>query len=252
VACEKREAIFPFTMAFQPIVDIERRDIHGYEALVRGPAGEGAATILAQVDGTNIYAFDQACRTQAIGLAAKLGLDRSLSINFLPNAIYDPKACLRHTLKAASRHNFPHHLLTFEIVETEGLADPAHLAAIVTEYRSHGFKIALDDFGTGYSGLARLADLKPDILKVDRVLVKDCDRNAMRRRILANLLALGRDVGTDIVLEGVETEAEMETLRAIGGRLMQGFYFARPALETLVSRESIGWPAVARIDEPAL
>jgi EAL domain-containing protein (putative c-di-GMP-specific phosphodiesterase class I) len=220
--------------------------------LVRGPVGEGAATVLAQLDSVNIYAFDQACRSKAIGLAASLGLDRSLSINFLPNAIYDPKACLRHTLKAASQHNFPHHLLTFEIVETEGLADPAHLAAIVAEYRSRGFRIALDDFGTGYSGLARLADLRPDILKVDRILVKDCDRDTTRRRILANLLALGRDVGTDIVLEGVETEAEMLALRAIGGRFMQGFYFARPALETLVARDSIKWPTPARITEPAL
>jgi EAL domain-containing protein (putative c-di-GMP-specific phosphodiesterase class I) len=220
--------------------------------LVRGPVGEGAATVLAQLDSVNIYAFDQACRSKAIGLAASLGLDRSLSINFLPNGIYDPKACLRHTLKAASQHNFPHHLLTFEIVETEGLADPAHLAAIVAEYRSRGFRIALDDFGTGYSGLARLADLRPDILKVDRILVKDCDRDTTRRRILANLLALGRDVGTDIVLEGVETEAEMLALRAIGGRFMQGFYFARPALETLVARDSIKWPTPARITEPAL
>jgi EAL domain-containing protein (putative c-di-GMP-specific phosphodiesterase class I) len=239
-------------MAFQPIVDLDRNDIHGYEALVRGPVGEGAATVLAQLDSVNIYAFDQACRSKAIGLAASLGLDRSLSINFLPNGIYDPKACLRHTLKAASQHNFPHHLLTFEIVETEGLADPAHLAAIVAEYRSRGFRIALDDFGTGYSGLARLADLRPDILKVDRILVKDCDRDTTRRRILANLLALGRDVGTDIVLEGVETEAEMLALRAIGGRFMQGFYFARPALETLVARDSIKWPTPARITEPAL
>jgi EAL domain-containing protein (putative c-di-GMP-specific phosphodiesterase class I) len=239
-------------MAFQPIVDLDRNDIHGYEALVRGPDGEGAATVLAQLDSVNIYAFDQACRSKAIGLAASLGLDRSLSINFLPNGIYDPKACLRHTLKAASQHNFPHHLLTFEIVETEGLADPAHLAAIVAEYRSRGFRIALDDFGTGYSGLARLADLRPDILKVDRILVKDCDRDTTRRRILANLLALGRDVGTDIVLEGVETEAEMLALRAIGGRFMQGFYFARPALETLVARDSIKWPTPARITEPAL
>ncbi len=251
-ACDSLDQLFPFTMAFQPIVDLDRNDIHGYEALVRGPDGEGAATVLAQLDSVNIYAFDQACRSKAIGLAASLGLDRSLSINFLPNGIYDPKACLRHTLKAASQHNFPHHLLTFEIVETEGLADPAHLAAIVAEYRSRGFRIALDDFGTGYSGLARLADLRPDILKVDRILVKDCDRDTTRRRILANLLALGRDVGTDIVLEGVETEAEMLALRAIGGRFMQGFYFARPALETLVARDSIKWPTPARITEPAL
>jgi EAL domain-containing protein (putative c-di-GMP-specific phosphodiesterase class I) len=245
------DELFPFTMAFQPIVDLERLEIRGYEALVRGPDDESAASVLSKVDGVNKYAFDQACRTKAIGLAAGLGLTCSLSINFLPNAIYDPKACLRHTLAAASRHRFPHHLLTFEIVETEGLTDPAHLSAIVAEYRSRGFRIALDDFGTGYSGLARLADLRPDIVKVDRALVAECDRTRVRQSILAGLVALCREIGTEVVFEGVETEAEVRTLLAIGARYMQGFYFARPMLESLCPQSSIVWPAVGKTCVPA-
>lgn len=86
-ACHDHQDLFPFTMAFQPVVDLVNRRIDGYEALVRGPGGEGAPSVLAQVTEENLYAFDQACRTRAIRLASRLGLDRRLSINFLPNAV---------------------------------------------------------------------------------------------------------------------------------------------------------------------
>jgi len=251
-ACGKSNRLFPFTMAFQPIVDLDRHEIRGFEALVRGPAGESAGSILSKVDATNIYAFDQACRSKAIALASQLGLQRGLSINFLPNAIYDPKACLVHTFKAASKHRFPHHKLTFEIVETEALADPAHLSGIVAEYRNHGFKVALDDFGTGYSSLARLADLKPDVIKVDRVLTAGCDASITRQSILASIVGLCREMRIEVVFEGVETLAEVHTLRSIGARFMQGFYFARPMLEGFCSDGDIPWPVEAPAVEAPL
>ena len=159
-------AAFPFTMAFQPTVDLDNRRIDSYEALVRGPDGASAASaasVLAQINGDNLYIFDQAFRVKAIELAGRLGMDRQLSINFLPNAVYQPRACIRATLDAAARTGFRPDRLIFEIVETENIADTQHLLHIIEEYHAQGFKVALDDFGTGYSGLARLADLKPDI-----------------------------------------------------------------------------------------
>jgi len=77
----------PFSMAFQPIVDVIDRRIYSYEALVRGPDDQSAASVLARVTPENRYTFDQACRVKAIEQAAALGLTRRLSINFLPNAV---------------------------------------------------------------------------------------------------------------------------------------------------------------------
>jgi EAL domain-containing protein (putative c-di-GMP-specific phosphodiesterase class I) len=242
-ACRQAEDVFPFSMAFQPIVDIVEQRIDGFEALVRGPAGEGAAEVLAKVTAENRYAFDQACRVRAIDLAARLGLNRRLNINFLPNAVYEPRACIRKTLDAASRAGFPLDRLTFEIVESESLADVGHLAAIILEYRRHGIQTALDDFGTGYSGLSRLADLKPDILKVDRILIAGCDQDTTRRAILASLVALGAAIGLKIVFEGVERREEVEALRGVGARFMQGFYFARPMFEGLAREDMISFAA---------
>lgn len=242
-ACKDGAAIFPFTMAFQPIVDVQQNRIDAYEALVRGPSREGADYVLSQLTAENTYTFDQACRVKAIELAARLGVDRQLSINFLPNAVYEPRACIQTTLRAAARSGFPRDRLTFEILESETIADTAHLLAIIKEYRIHGFKIALDDFGTGYSGLARLAELRPDIVKVDRILVQDCDKDSTKLSIIEGIIKIGAAIGIKIVLEGVERAGEVDALRSVGARFIQGFYFAKPAFEAIVRDEDIAWTA---------
>lgn len=84
---------FEFSMAFQPVVDLAAGCVYAYEALVRGPAGESARTVLGKVTAANRYAFDQSCRTKAIALASRLGVQQttgSLSINFIPGAMYTP------------------------------------------------------------------------------------------------------------------------------------------------------------------
>jgi EAL domain-containing protein (putative c-di-GMP-specific phosphodiesterase class I) len=191
-------------MAFQPIVDLQNNRIDAYEALVRGPTGEGAGYVLGQVTPDNIYAFDQACRVKAIELAAVLNMERQLSINFLPNAVYEPRACIQTTLKAAAKTGFPRDRLTFEILESENITDTTHLLSIIKEYRKHGFKIALDDFGTGYSGLDRLAELRPDVVKIDRKLVQGCNTDSTRLAIIAGLIQIGKAIGVKVVVEGVE------------------------------------------------
>jgi len=227
-------------MAFQPIVDVELSRIDAYEALVRGPDGEGAGHVLAQVSAANMYRFDQAARVRAIELAASYGLDRRLNINFLPNAVYEPRACIRTTLDAAARTGLPLDRLTFEIVESEDVADTGHLRRIISEYRRQGFLVALDDFGAGYSCLIRLADLRPDIVKLDRGLVQGCDRDATRYAVLEGLFALGARLGIKVVAEGVETAAEALSVRRAGGRFMQGFFFGKPRLGSLADDASIG------------
>ncbi|MDO9501777.1 EAL domain-containing protein [Falsiroseomonas sp.] len=238
-ACRTEVGLFPFTMAFQPVVDVVAGRIVAQEALVRGPAGQGAGHVLGQLNDQNLYAFDQACRVRAIEMAARLRVDCELNINFLPNAVYEPRACIRRTLETARRTGFPLNRLTFEIVESERIADTDHMRNIIQEYRRHGFKIALDDFATGYSGLARLAELRPDIIKIDRVLVQGCDRDRVRLAIIAALVGLGAELGIKVVGEGVERAEEVAALRGTGLRFMQGFLFARPVLEGLADPEEV-------------
>jgi EAL domain-containing protein (putative c-di-GMP-specific phosphodiesterase class I)/transcriptional regulator with XRE-family HTH domain len=231
---------FPITMAFQPVVDLHSGQIDAYEALVRGPGGEPAATVMAEVTKENCSSFDQACRIKAIGLAAALGIDRRLHINFLPKAARDPEGCIRTTLAAAEEARFPLDRITLEMVGQEPSLD--RLQDIVSEYRSHGFRIAIDDFSRGYGALGLLAELKPDVIKLNRDLVRDCDRDQKRRIIVAGMLEICRELEVKVVCQGVERMDEMKALRDVGARFMQGFYFGRPLLEAIAPDGEIAWP----------
>lgn len=229
---------FDFTMAFQPILDLHTGRPYAYEALVRGLQGESAATVLALVNDGNRYQFDQSCRIKAIELASSLGLqdlpDCKLSINFLPNAVYQPAACIQATLKAARQCEFPLERLMFEVTEGEQLDDPAHLVNIFEEYHRHGFTTAIDDFGAGYSGLNLLARFQPHVLKLDMELTRDIDSNVARQAIVAGVVLMAEKLDILIIAEGIETQAECDLLSDLGVRYMQGYLFARPTIGTLV------------------
>lgn len=147
------------------------------EALVRGPRGEPAGSVLSQLDDSNRYRFDQACRVKAIKGAAQLGMRSRLSINFLPNAIYQPEFCIRTTLAAAQTHGFSIENIIFEATEGEVVSDGQRLAEILREYERMGFLTAIDDFGAGYAGLNLLADFQPDLIKIDMALIRGIDRS---------------------------------------------------------------------------
>ncbi len=224
---------FEFTMAFQPIVDIEHRKVFAYEALVRGTQGEGAFQILQKVTEDNRYQFDQSCRIKAIELAAQLGIDCFLSINFLPNAVYEPKSCIRATLDAAERYQFPCDRIIFEVNESEPVRDPGHLKDIFEEYNAQGFTTAIDDFGAGHAGLNLLADFQPGIIKLDMALIRHIDTNRIRQSIVRGIVNTCRELGVEVIAEGVETSGELATLRDMGIQLIQGFLLAKPAVEQL-------------------
>lgn len=227
---------FAFTMAFQPIVDLAEGRIWGYEALVRGDAGEPAGAILAQVDDDNRYRFDQAARVKAIELAGRLfprGENVRLSINFMPNAVYEPNACIRASLEAARRVGFSHRQIMFEFTENERFRDIEHVKRIVSAYRQQGFLTALDDFGAGFAGLSLLANFQPDLIKIDMDVLRGLDADERRRRIVAGIVGIAQSLDIAVLAEGVETADELEAVRSLGVSLVQGYHFARPLIETL-------------------
>lgn len=225
----------PFSMAFQPIVNTATGSVFAYEALVRGPAGEGAGWVLGQVIDDNRYAFDQQCRVKAIELAARLfdpKDDAKLSINFMPNAVYEPRACIRLTLATAMKTGFPLNRIIFEFTENEEM-DTQHLLNILRSYRDIGFMTAIDDFGAGHAGLNLLTNFQPDIVKLDMELIRGIDRDRVRRAVVRHTLALLQDLSITAICEGVETRDEMKALEDLGVQLIQGYALARPLFEGL-------------------
>lgn len=233
---------FDFSYAFQPIVDIRSRAIFAHEALVRGPDGGSAHSVLSQVGTEHQYAFDQVCREKAIRTAALLQMQSLLSINFLPNAIYRPEVCIRSTLEAARRHGFPIERIIFETVEGEEINDGKWLAEILTEYKRIGFKTAIDDFGAGFAGLNLLADFQPDIVKLDMALVRGIHQSPSRRAIVAGVVGMCGELGIEVIAEGIELADEARCLSDLGIRLMQGYWLGRPLFEDITSEAGVPWP----------
>ena len=232
---------FDFTFAYQPIVDLSTRSIFGHEALVRGPNGESAYSVLSQVNDENRYVFDQACRVRAIEGAARLGIEEYLSINFLPNAVYRPEACIQTTLAAAREYNFPIRRIIFEVTEGEEVRDRPHLVNIFHEYRRFGFQTAIDDFGAGYAGLTLLAEYQPHIIKIDMELVRGIEASAPRQAIVRGIVAICKKLNIQVLAEGIETAAERDCLRAMGIDLMQGYLFCKPALMAIGVINPAAW-----------
>lgn len=232
--CRAGEGLdFEFSFAFQPIVNANLKRIIAYEALVRGPNGESAFSVLDKVSDANRYAFDQACRVKAIALASSLDINCRLNLNFFPNAIYKPELCIRTTLEAAKKYGLPIENITFEFLESERAQDNSHLRLIVESYKKFGFKTALDDFGSGYSGLCLLADFQPDIIKLDRLLLQNVDQSPTRQIIIEGIIQTAIRLGIKVVAEGVETREEFRWLLNAGIVEFQGYYFCRPAFEQL-------------------
>lgn len=235
------ELDFEFTFAYQPIVDFHARTIFAHEALVRGVNNEPAYSVLARVNDDNRYRFDQACRVEAVKGAAQLGIQEFLSINFLPNAVYEPAACIRSTFEAARTFNFPRERIIFEVVEGEKVADRPHLINIFEEYKRFGFQTAIDDFGAGYAGLNLLAEFQPNIIKIDMDLVRGIDGSKPKQAIVEGIVHICRQLGIKVLAEGIETKAERDFLLASGITLLQGYLFCKPAFKAIGKINADAW-----------
>lgn len=239
-SCDCRKPLgFGIKMAFQPIVDISDKSVFAHEALVRGENGEGAGRILGQVTEDNKYTFDQTCRVKAIETASRIQLPGSLSINFMPNAIYEPETCLATTLSTARKTGFDRDKIIFEVTEQEQVVSQEFLVEVFEAYRKEGFRTAIDDFGAGYAGLNLLADFQPDILKIDMKLIRDINQNKVKQTLVRSIQQIGEELGIQLIAEGIETEGEYKYLRDSGITLMQGYFFQKPMLEAF---QNINFP----------
>lgn len=224
------------TSYFQPIIDAKDYSIFGYEALIRGVKENGELMFPDQLFSKSTrndlnFKLDRMCRESALKTAAVKRISQKVFINFLPTAIYDPQFCLNSTVRWAKQLEFDPKNIIFEVVETESVKDKNHLKSILSYYREQGFEIALDDVGEGYSGLNMLINLKPDIIKVDREIIQNIDKDEFKQSTYKALYTLAKENGIKVLAEGVETSFELEMIQSIGVDYLQGYYFGRPQAE---------------------
>ena len=217
---------------FQPIVHLPDREILGFEALSRGPSGSYLESA------ENLFGFTE--RAGLLGEVELLCLDRALA-----NSIRLPEGAIlflnlsmfgleyieseaKGLIDRVENVGRSPRECVLEITERTYAESAGRLKERVAELRKHGFRIAIDDMGTGYSALHILADLQPDFIKLDKMLVRDLQDEPIKRNLVSAIIGFGRDSQSTVIAEGVETEAEVEVLCELGIELQQGFFFGYP------------------------
>jgi EAL domain-containing protein (putative c-di-GMP-specific phosphodiesterase class I) len=213
-------------IAYQPIVSWSRKSAFAYEALVRNeeptlrspPDLFEAAGRLGRLQELGRLVRDKVAHTLEHKPA-----DGLLFVNLHAMELDDDSliAADAPLSRFASR-------VVLEVTERAPLEKIRDVTSRVSQLRALGYRIAVDDLGAGYAGLTSFAHLEPEVVKVDMSLIRDIDRSAMKQKLLGSIIGLCRDLRIEIIAEGIETEAERDTLVRLGGDLCQGYLFARP------------------------
>jgi EAL domain-containing protein (putative c-di-GMP-specific phosphodiesterase class I) len=219
--------IATLTMHFQPIVQAGTRTRFGYEALLRSTdkvLPHPGAILDAAERLERVTTLGRAVRAQAAKVIASVPIERGLVfINLHLHDLFDKQLTspFAPLSKVASR-------VVLEITERTSLEGQIDLRYRVAELRELGFQIAIDDLGGGHARMGTFSPLDTDFVKLDMALVRDVEKHQMKQRLIRSVTQLCREQGTQVIGEGVETEAEAEVLVDLGCDLLQGYLIAKP------------------------
>ncbi|MBM4180179.1 MAG: sensor domain-containing phosphodiesterase [Betaproteobacteria bacterium] len=225
-----------FEMHYQPICRTGSREMEGFEALMRWHRpGHGAVSPaefipLAESNGLIDYLGNWSLRAGCHQVArwnATWNAHLRISVNLSPTQFHqgDIVAKVREALRESG---LPARLLSLEITEGTLMRDPDATQAVLNELRGLGVSISVDDFGTGYSSLAYLKRFPLSCLKIDHSFVRDLEGDANGLVIVSAILGLARELGLQVVAEGVERESQLGMLADKGCDLAQGYLLGRP------------------------
>ena len=219
------EALALLEIHFQPIVSYADRRLVAYEVLCRSRSEHlpspwhlfSTAERLGRV-----LELGRAIRRITAARIGELDPDTLVFVNLHPEELCDdelvgPRGLAEHA-----------HRVVLEVTERQTLDSVADPAGRIAALKAIGFRIAVDDLGAGYAGLSSFVQLEPDVVKVDMSLVRGVDSSPKKQKLIQSLVALCAEMGTSVVVEGVETAAERDALATTGCAWMQGYLFGRP------------------------
>ena len=219
---------------YQPVVDLDDGSVDGVEALLRwehperGLLGPGAFIPVAEETGLIVpigeWVVREACRWRA-SLPAEERVQ--VSVNLSARQLMAPDV-VDTVARALADTATPPSGLCLEVTESVFVADMELARSRLSELRDLGVVLAIDDFGTGYSSLAYLRSFPLDVVKLDRGFVADLGTSTLDAEIVGAVVRMATALGLTVVAEGVEDEAQLAGLRAVGCTRAQGFLFARP------------------------
>lgn len=230
-------------LVYQPVIDVESGRTTGYEAFVRwSPDGEvwlmpAKFMHLAEATGRT-GELTRMVLARALAECRVWERGQTLSINLSPRDV--TRAGTAEALASIARNaGAPPESIMLEVTERALLGDPKRADAQLRAFREQGFRIALDDFGAGWSSLSQVHRLPLDTVKIDQGLSQALATDPGARALVGTIVSLSWQLGIDCIIEGVEDQAQADTARALGVRLMQGYRFGHPeAIDALLARQA--------------
>jgi EAL domain-containing protein (putative c-di-GMP-specific phosphodiesterase class I) len=214
------------TLVVQPIVDLRRAQVVGFEVLSRfrlePPLGPDRVFAAAARQGL-------APELEALVIGRGLALADRLPDNCFLTLNVDPSLLTSERVVAALAARSSVRGIVFELTEHSAIDDLAGVMRAVDGLKGRGAMVAMDDAGAGYSGLKQILELRPQLLKLDRALIAGIDEDAAKRALVLMIGELAARLDAWVLAEGIETEAELRLLRQLGVPLGQGYFLSRPA-----------------------
>ena len=248
---------------YQPIVQLKDGKVVAHESLIRLPANSSLRSPdeffrAARAEDITVRA-EQACLDEGVRSWVAHKPDTRLFLNLSAYAIIEmvDRLSVAGVMRALHAAEVSPAALVIEITEHEHVADIPRLIALAGELRAAGLRFALDDFGDGRSSLRLWAELRPEIVNIDKYFVHDVGTQPFKVQTLRGLTRLAETFGTTLVAEGIETEDELRVVRDLGIELGQGWFLGRPqavpamsvlrpAGETIISSEIAVLPEITR------
>ncbi|WP_189531129.1 GGDEF domain-containing protein [Paludibacterium paludis] len=234
---------------FQPIVDLQTGTVLGFEGLIRGPSDSALHSPVSLFEhaarcGLGV-ALDRTCRRVTTERFAELALPGLLFLNINPETLLAPDHRPGETLGFLARIGLPAERIIIELTETHPNCSYLALREATRHYRDSGFRIALDDLGEGFSNLRLWSELRPDLVKLDKHFVQNIQHDPLKEQFVRSMVDIARESGAMLVAEGIESPAELRTLRNLGVSYGQGYLIGRPlavpALELQASIDGVVW-----------
>jgi EAL domain-containing protein (putative c-di-GMP-specific phosphodiesterase class I) len=222
------------TLLAQPIIDVATKEIKAWELLTRGPKGtvlEAPLQLFSVARQTGrLYELEMIVIEKMLQQVKASRCRQDIFVNCTPLTLGNIRFTndlkkLLHKYRSISPKQ-----ITFEVTERDSIEGLKNFSFNINVLRLMGFKIAVDDTGAGYASLNTISELMPDIIKIDRSVIENIDKNSVKESMLKGLLLVAKEAGSLVVAEGIENQEEASVLTRNNVDLAQGNFYARPAM----------------------
>ena len=225
-----------FEVYYQPTFNLADKSLHGAEALIRlhdGVLGSifpdefiPIAEQIGVIDAIDDFVLKEVCEFIASGIPAKYGI-KTINVNLSVIECMQP-GFVKHINTVTDKYRISKEAINFEITESVAASDYELLSKVVTALKNDGFHFSMDDYGTGYSNIRAIFMLDFDVVKIDKSILWSAEESEMGKIILENSVRMIKQMKREILVEGVETQEQINLLSTLAVDYLQGYFFSRP------------------------